>query len=115
MKKFSISLIFLLLSISATADYPDFSDLVDEAAPAVVNVSVIKTISTQNRMSPFNRRQNPFDDFFNFLFHLKMNPEESKKERSDQGFWFYYFKRRLHNNESSCRRRCFTDFCQPKR
>ena len=38
MKKFSISLIFLLLSISATADYPDFSDLVDEAAPAVVNV-----------------------------------------------------------------------------
>ncbi len=28
MKKFSISLIFLLLSISATADYPDFSDLV---------------------------------------------------------------------------------------
>ena len=84
MKKFSISLIFLLLSISATADYPDFSDLVDKAAPAVVNVSVIKTISTQNRMSPFNRRQNPFDDFFNFPFHLKMNPEESKKERSDQ-------------------------------
>ena len=66
MKKFSISVIFLLLSISATADYPDFSDLVDEAAPAVVNVSVIKTISTQNRMSPFNRRQNPFDDFFNY-------------------------------------------------
>ena len=44
MKKFLISLFFLLLSVSATADYPDFSDLVDEAAPAVVNVSVIKTI-----------------------------------------------------------------------
>ena len=84
MKKFSISLIFLFLSISASADYPDFSDLVDEAAPAVVNVSVIKTISTQNRMSPFNRRQNPFDDFFNFPFPFEDEPrrEQEREVRS---------------------------------
>ena len=84
MKRFSISLIFLLLSISATADYPDFSELVDEAAPAVVNVSVIKTISTQNRMSPFNRRQNPFDDFFNFPFPFEDEPrrEQEREVRS---------------------------------
>ena len=84
MQKFSISLIFLLLSLSATADYPDFSDLVDEAAPAVVNVSVIKTISTQNRMSPFNRRQNPFDDFFNFPFPFEDEPrrEQEREVRS---------------------------------
>ena len=77
-------MIFLLLSISATADYPDFSDLVDEAAPAVVNVSVIKTISTQNRMSPFNRRQNPFDDFFNFPFPFEDEPRR-EQEREVQG------------------------------
>ena len=74
----------LLLSVSATADYPDFSDLVDEAAPAVVNVSVIKTISTQNRMSPFNRRQNPFDDFFNFPSPFEDEPrrEQEREVRS---------------------------------
>ena len=84
MKKFLISLFFLLLSVSATADYPDFSDLVDEAAPAVVNVSVIKTISTQNRMSPFNRRQNPFDDFFNFPSPFEDEPrrEQEREVRS---------------------------------
>ncbi|SDB55443.1 serine protease Do [Desulfonatronum thiosulfatophilum] len=65
---FLAALIFFLLTLSAQAQLPEFTDLAEMAAPAVVNISTVRIVSggedLRRFFSPFQRRGTPFDDFF---------------------------------------------------
>ncbi|RZO97676.1 MAG: Do family serine endopeptidase, partial [Gammaproteobacteria bacterium] len=70
-------------------DLPNFSSLAEYTSPAVVNVSVVKTIpSGRDRMngsrSPFPPGS-PFEDFFNFPFEERNQPER-KIQSGGSGF-----------------------------
>ena len=91
----SLNLIFFLISSTAfsfsgidSKDLPNFSSLAEYTSPAVVNVSVVKTIPSRNGMngsrSPFPPGS-PFEDFFNFPFEER-NPSERKIQSGGSGF-----------------------------
>ena len=91
----SLNLIFFLISSTAfsfsgidSKDLPNFSSLAEYTSPAVVNVSVVKTIPSRNGMngsrSPFPPGS-PFEDFFNFPFEER-NPPERKIQSGGSGF-----------------------------
>ena len=70
-------------------DLPNFSSLAEYTSPAVVNVSVVKTVpSGRDRMhgsrSPFPPGS-PFEDFFNFPFEERNQPER-KIQSGGSGF-----------------------------
>ena len=62
------ALFFILGTGTANARLPEFTDLAEKSAPAVVNISSVRVVSGENPMrqffSPFQRRGGPFDDFF---------------------------------------------------
>ena len=73
MKKTFYFVLFISLSLLSTGNtkdnfLPNIAELVEDTSSAVVNVSVIKTVKSQARHSPFpgSPRGFPFDDFFNF-------------------------------------------------
>ena len=91
----SLNLIFFIISSTAfsfsgidSKDLPNFSSLAEYTSPAVVNVSVVKTIPSRNGMngsrSPFPPGS-PFEDFFNFPFEER-NPPERKIQSGGSGF-----------------------------
>ncbi|TVQ97478.1 MAG: DegQ family serine endoprotease [Desulfovibrionales bacterium] len=63
----AIALLFFWGSI-AHAALPEFTDLAENAAPAVVNISTVRVVAGDEQLrrffSPFQRRGGPFDDFF---------------------------------------------------
>ncbi|MEC8378033.1 MAG: Do family serine endopeptidase, partial [Pseudomonadota bacterium] len=67
---------------------PNIAELVENTSAAVVNVSVIKTVKTQSRHSPFpgSPRGFPFDDFFNFPFEEPKQERERKISSGGSGF-----------------------------
>lgn len=94
---FRKSLNLIIFFISSTAfsfsgidskDLPNFSSLAEYTSPAVVNVSVVKTIPSRNGMngsrSPFPPGS-PFEDFFNFPFEERRQPER-KIQSGGSGF-----------------------------
>ena len=60
---------------------PDFVELAKKLKPAVVNISIAKTIAPQKRMQrpPNSFGQDPFEDFFNKFFDNA--PQHSYKQR----------------------------------
>ena len=91
----SLNLIFFIIPSTAfsfsgidSKDLPNFSSLAEYTSPAVVNVSVVKTIPSRNGMngsrSPFPPGS-PFEDFFNFPFEER-NPPERKIQSGGSGF-----------------------------
>ena len=62
--------------------------MVEDTSSAVVNVSVIKTVKSQSRHSPFqgSPRGFPFDDFFNFPFEEPNQQKERKISSGGSGF-----------------------------
>ncbi len=66
----SITFLFLAFFIAthANARLPEFTDLAEKSAPAVVNISSVRIVSGDDSLrqffSPFQRRGGPFDDFF---------------------------------------------------
>ena len=91
----SLNLIIFLISSTAfsfsgidSKDLPNFSSLAEYTSPAVVNVSVVKTIPSRNGMngsrSPFPPGS-PFEDFFNFPFEERRQPER-KIQSGGSGF-----------------------------
>ncbi|MDC3144924.1 trypsin-like peptidase domain-containing protein, partial [SAR86 cluster bacterium] len=67
---------------------PNFSSLAEYTSPSVVNVSVVKTVPSRDRMqgsrSPFPPGS-PFEDFFNFPFEDRNQPER-KIQSGGSGF-----------------------------
>ncbi|WP_152555175.1 DegQ family serine endoprotease [Desulfonatronum thiodismutans] len=64
-----LALVLLFLFTAPTqARLPEFTELAEKSAPAVVNISSVRVVSGENPMrqffSPFQRRGGPFDDFF---------------------------------------------------
>ena len=91
----SFYLTFFLISSTAfsfsginSKDLPNFSSLAEYTSPSVVNVSVVKTIPSRDRMqgsrSPFPPGS-PFEDFFNFPFEDRNQPER-KIQSGGSGF-----------------------------
>ena len=91
----SFYLTFFLISTTAfsfsginSKDLPNFSSLAEYTSPSVVNVSVVKTIPSRDRMqgsrSPFPPGS-PFEDFFNFPFEDRNQPER-KIQSGGSGF-----------------------------
>lgn len=69
LKALSFAIVFFVLfSIQAQARLPEFTELTEASAPAVVNISTLRIVSgTQDLrrfFSPFQREGTPFDDFF---------------------------------------------------
>lgn len=64
---FALVLLFLFTA-PTQARLPEFTELAEKSAPAVVNISSVRVVSGENPMrqffSPFQRRGGPFDDFF---------------------------------------------------
>lgn len=89
--------IFAILSLNSFAfsesspNLPNFAALAEQTSPAVVNVSVTKTINRSRSKgigsrSPFPPGS-PFEDFFNFPFEQRNQPERERKvESGGSGF-----------------------------
>ncbi|PTN37019.1 DegQ family serine endoprotease [Desulfonatronum sp. SC1] len=64
----TFALLLLWTVAPAHSRLPEFTDLAEKSAPAVVNISSVRVVSGENPMrqffSPFQRRGGPFDDFF---------------------------------------------------
>ena len=93
MKKTFYFVLFISLSLLSTGNtkdnfLPNIAELVEDTSSAVVNVSVIKTVKSQARHSPFpgSPRGFPFDDFFNFPFEEPKQQKERKISSGGSGF-----------------------------
>ena len=92
------SLIFLLImkvSVVASIEQPDFSDLADELIPSVVSVSVIISGETINQpRAPQFPPGSPFEDFFKDFFERRgiprqdTPPQRPRRNQSAQGSGF---------------------------
>ena len=65
---------------------PDFTELVEKASPAVVNISTVKVVETSERLKKFFEpfKNFPFDDFFKKFFEGL--PEKQKQHALGSGF-----------------------------
>ena len=93
MKKTFYFVLFISLSLLSSGNtkdnfLPNIAELVEDTSSAVVNVSVIKTVKSQARHSPFpgSPRGFPFDDFFNFPFEEPKQQKERKISSGGSGF-----------------------------
>ena len=80
---------FLLVSFDASArDLPDFTKLVENNSPAVVNISTTQKIKRDEHGMPhgFDGPQSPFDDFFRRFFGDEYDGREFKTESLGSGF-----------------------------
>ncbi|WP_423229754.1 DegQ family serine endoprotease [Thermithiobacillus plumbiphilus] len=85
----ALSIIFLLSAFRAAhaADLPDFTSLVEQNGPAVVNISTTQTIKAP-QAGPGMPQGTPFDDFFRHFFGDVPNamPREYKAQSLGSGF-----------------------------
>lgn len=78
----------LLVFFSGTtqARLPEFTDLAEKAAPAVVNISTVRIVSGDEDLrrffSPFHRRGTPFDDFFEQFERFFGDQAPSRRQQS---------------------------------
>ena len=78
----------LLCSTPALArvNLPDFSELVEKSGAAVVNLSTVKTVKTQDQMREFFKnhpRGGPFDEFMDqFDQFFKNDKQQQRRQRS---------------------------------
>jgi serine protease Do len=70
----------------AQARLPEFTDLAEKAAPAVVNISTVRIVSggedLRRFFSPFQRRGTPFDDFFEQFERFFGDQAPSRRQQS---------------------------------
>ena len=92
MKKTFYFVLFISLSLLSTGNtkdnfLPNIAELVEDTSSAVVNVSVIKTVKSQARHSPFpgSPRGFPFDDFFNFPSPFEDEPRREPEREVRSG------------------------------
>jgi serine protease Do len=94
---------FCMLVLAAAANtgfarvtgLPDFTGLVEEAAPAVVNIQVTKfgeraldTQSENDELNPYNREQIP--EFFRRFFDIPGHPNRGRPDRRGTGSGFIF-------------------------
>ncbi|MFW6315172.1 MAG: peptidase, partial [Desulfohalobiaceae bacterium] len=80
-----LGLLLLLLGLiaPAQAELPEFSDLAQEAGPAVVNISTVKVEETSQRLQRFFRQfeeNGPMNDFFKEFFGDM--PQQKRRQNS---------------------------------
>lgn len=79
-------LLLLWSSTSVQARLPEFTDLAEKAAPAVVNISTVRIVSGGEELrrffSPFQRRGTPFDDFFEQFERFFGDQAPSRRQQS---------------------------------
>jgi serine protease Do len=69
----------------ARVNLPDFTDLVSQAGPAVVNLNTVKTVKTQDQMREMLRKQprgGPLDEFFDQFDRLLPEGKEPQRQHS---------------------------------
>lgn len=78
--------LFLLFTGTAHARLPEFTELAEKAAPAVVNISTVRIVSggedLRRFFSPFQRRGTPFDDFFEQFERFFGDQTPSRRQQS---------------------------------
>ncbi|MCO4784835.1 DegQ family serine endoprotease [Marinomonas atlantica] len=87
----SVSLLMLLSSLANAANLPDFTDLVEDASPAVVNISTEQTPSSDKRqLNPDARELNEFfRHFFGQQPFGQQQPQQPRqRQRSSLGSGF---------------------------
>jgi len=86
----SLVLLFLFMSSAAmAAQLPDFTDLAEKSGRAVVNISTVKIVKSQQNMQQFFHRsprggQDPFGDFFDQFdrFFGEQGRPKAREQRS---------------------------------
>lgn len=75
-----------LWSATAQARLPEFTDLAEKAAPAVVNISTVRIVAGGDELrrffSPFQRRGSPFEDFFEQFERFFGDQAPSRRQQS---------------------------------
>ncbi|HDQ39850.1 MAG TPA: DegQ family serine endoprotease [Desulfonatronum sp.] len=81
-----VSLVIFLGTGFAQARLPEFTELAENAAPAVVNISTVRIVSGGDEFrrffSPFQRRGTPFDDFFEQFERFFGDQAPSRRQQS---------------------------------
>jgi serine protease Do len=75
----------LAVPVQARVNLPDFSELVDQAGPAVVNLSTTRTVKSQDQMREFFKnhpRSGPFEEFFEQFERQFKDDSPSRRQRS---------------------------------
>lgn len=84
-----VVLIFFLGTGSGLSALPGFTELAEQAGPAVVHISTVKTVKTSDQMKrflePFQKKGSPFEDFFDQFFDDGV-PKERKERALGSGF-----------------------------
>ncbi len=78
-------LAFFASTAGAVSKLPEFTDLVDKAGPAVVNISTVKTVDAKERMQNMFRAPGnqgaPFEDFFDQFEKFFNAPNQGKTHK----------------------------------
>ena len=74
-------LLLMKISVVASIEQPDFSELADELIPSVVSVSVIISRETVNQpRAPQFPPGSPFEDFLKIFLKEEVFPDETSSE-----------------------------------
>jgi len=82
------------LSAHARVNLPDFSELADTAGAAVVNLSTVRSVSTEDKLRDFLKKHpqsGPFEDFFD-QFQRQFKDENPTKRQRSMGTGFIISK-----------------------
>jgi len=81
-----LMLLALMIGPVAAASLPDFTELVEEAAPAVVNISTTREINRRQASAPFNfPGQEQIPEIFRHFFERQFPDMPQQNEQDDQG------------------------------
>ncbi len=79
-----LSFVAVMFSQSVLAQsLPDFTELVEEASPAIVNISTTQKIKRSNGHAPFNIPDMPDNERFKDFFDKFFRPDENGEEEHD--------------------------------
>ncbi len=91
--------LFLIMSTAQAASLPDFTDLAEEAGKAVVNISTVKIVKTNQQLQDFFKyhkqapQEGPFRDFFDqFEKYFKNQPQRTPQKQRSLGSGFIISK-----------------------
>lgn len=86
-----VSLLLLLgiwFSVAHAASLPDFTELVEEHSPAVVNISTISHAKGAADRGPFQGDMDQIPEFFRHFFGAPYGPGQGPKEKQSMGSGF---------------------------
>ncbi|MDF5977503.1 hypothetical protein P4114_02680 [Pseudomonas aeruginosa] len=117
-----VALLALSLAMTARAELPDFTPLVEQASPAVVNISTRQKLPdramARGQLSIPDLEGLPpmFRDFLErSIPQVPRNPRGQQREAQSAGLRLHHLQRRLHPHQQSRRGRCRRDPGAPVR